>query len=67
MIRSSQRSKLIEVHALRRGPLTSVEMPSRMSSWQGFECRRARLKVIHSGLLLMMQRERRWLYRMTLR
>ena len=29
--------------------------------------RRARLKVIRTGLLPMMQRERRWLCRMTLR
>jgi hypothetical protein len=67
MIRSSLRSKLIGAHALRRVPPTSVEAPSKMSSWQGFEYRRARLKMIQSGLLPMMQRERRWLCRMTSR
>jgi hypothetical protein len=67
MIRSSLRSKLIGAHTLRRVPPTSVEAPSKMSSWQGVEWRRARLKMILGGLLPMMQRERRWLCRMPLR
>jgi hypothetical protein len=67
MIRSSLRSKLIGAHALSREPLSSVKAPSKMNAEQGLECRRARLKVIRSGLLPMMQRERRWLSRMTLR
>ena len=37
----------------------------KLNSWQGLECRQAWQKMIHGGLLPMMQRETRWLCRMT--